>query len=205
MVWTKVTRARYRRIGVGYASDMSDAEWAIVAAHLPVPSRLGRPRRTSPRCSTFCGRAARGAGCPATFRRSRRCSITFIGGAIRGGGAGTPANVQDSQGAVPLLKALACKYPALRLASTDRIYRGAKLLAAVANPCPWTIEIITRSQSVGHFVPEPRRWVVERTFAWLGRNRRLAKDYEASPRSQEAWVNLASIKTLSRQLARAQL
>lgn len=49
MVWTKVTRARYRRIGVGYASDMSDAEWAIVAAHLPVPSRLGRPRRTSPR------------------------------------------------------------------------------------------------------------------------------------------------------------
>lgn len=117
----------------------------------------------------------------------------------------TPANVQDSHGAVPLLKALARRYAALRLAFADRAYRGQKLLAAVADPRPWTIEIITRSQRVGHFVPEPRRWVVERSFAWFGRNRRLAKDYEASEQSQEAWVHLASIKILTRQIARAQL
>lgn len=117
----------------------------------------------------------------------------------------TPANVQDSHGAVPLLNALAHRFPALRHAYADRAYRGRKLLAAVADPQPWTIEIITRTQRVGHFVPEPRRWVVERTFAWLGRNRRLAKDYEASPQSQEAWLNLASIKILIRQIARKQL
>ena len=114
----------------------------------------------------------------------------------------TPANVQDSHGAVPLLKTLARRYPSLRLAFADRAYRGQKLLNAVTDPRPWTIEIITRSQRVGHFVQEPRRWVVERTFAWLGRNRRLAKDYEASEKSQEAWTNIASIKTLLRQIAR---
>lgn len=112
--------------------------------------------------------------------------------------------MQDSHGAVPLLKALAARFPNLRHAYADRAYRGNKLLDAVADPRPWTIEIITRSQRVGHFVQEPRRWVVERTFAWLGRNRRLAKDYEASQQSQEAWWNLASVKILTRQIARTQ-
>lgn len=114
----------------------------------------------------------------------------------------TPANVQDSHAAVPLLKTVARRFPALRLAFADRACRGRKLLDAVADPRPWTIEIITRTHRVGHFVQEPRRWVVERTFAWLGRNRRLAKDYEASIASQEAWLLLASVKLLSRQLAR---
>ncbi|HXW24088.1 MAG TPA: transposase, partial [Xanthobacteraceae bacterium] len=48
-----------------------------------------------------------------------------------------------------------------------------------------------------------RRWVIERTFAWLGRNRRLAKDFEASIASAEAWILIASIRLLSRRLARA--
>lgn len=115
----------------------------------------------------------------------------------------TPASVQDSHGAVPLLKSVAQRFPTLRLAFADRAYRGRKLLAAVADPLPWTIKIITRSQRVGHFVPEPRRWVVERTIAWLNRNRRLAKDYEASTASAQAWLLLASVKLLSRQLARS--
>src|SRR5207249_9214520 len=53
------------------------------------------------------------------------------------------------------------------------------------------------------FVVLPRRWVVERTFSWFGRNRRLAKDFEASIASAEAWVLIASIRLLSRRLARA--
>src|SRR5260221_9077455 len=65
------------------------------------------------------------------------------------------------------------------------------------------IEIVTRSQSIGTFKPEARRWVVERTFAWFGRNRRLAKDFEATIASAEAWVTIASIRLLSRRLARA--
>jgi len=49
----------------------------------------------------------------------------------------------------------------------------------------------------------PKRWVVERTFAWLGRNRRLAKDYEANPRVSEAWVYLGMLRLLVKRLARA--
>ena len=84
----------------------------------------------------------------------------------------------------------------------DRVYRGDKLLNAIAEFGTWTIEIVTRSQSVGTFRAEPKRWVIERTFAWLNRSRRLAKDFEMTIASAEAWVLLASIRVLSRRLAR---
>jgi putative transposase len=113
-----------------------------------------------------------------------------------------PANLQDNHGAVPLLRIIGRMFPKLRHLFADRVYRGPKLLDAVADLGKWTIEIVTRSQSVGTFRAEPRRWVVERTFAWFGRNRRLAKDFEASIASAEAWVLIASIRLLSRRLAR---
>lgn len=112
------------------------------------------------------------------------------------------ADVQDNHGAVPLLRIIGRMFPELRYIFADRVYRGPKLLEALADLGKWTIEIVTRSQSVGTFKPEPRRWVVERTFAWFGRNRRLAKDFEASIASAEAWVLIASIRLLSRRLAR---
>ena len=114
-----------------------------------------------------------------------------------------PADVQDNHGAVPLLRIVGKKFPTLRHIFADRVYRGPKLRNALADLGEWVIEIVTRSKSVGAFKPEPRRWVVERTFAWLGRNRRLAKDYEASIASAEVWVLIASVRLLSRRLARA--
>ena len=66
----------------------------------------------------------------------------------------------------------------------------------------WTIEIIKRSDAAKGFEVLPRRWVVERTFAWLGRSRRLAKDWEKSIASAEAWVFIAHIRLLTRRLAR---
>ena len=113
------------------------------------------------------------------------------------------ANVQDNHGAVPLLRSLGRRFPELRHIFADRVYRGDKLLNALTDLGKWTIEIVTRSQSVGTFKAEPRRWVVERTFAWLGRNRRLAKDFEATVASAEAWIMAASVRLLSRRLARA--
>jgi len=113
-----------------------------------------------------------------------------------------PANLQDNHGAVPLLRIIGRMFPKLRHLFADRVYRGPKLLDAIADLGKWTIEIVTRSQSVGTFKAEPRRWVVERTLAWFGRNRRLAKDFEASIASAEAWVLIASIRLLSRRLAR---
>jgi putative transposase len=112
------------------------------------------------------------------------------------------ANTQDNHGAVPLLRIIGRMFPNLRHIFADRVYQGPKLLAAIADLGQWTIEIVTRSESVGTFKAEPRRWVVERTLAWLGRNRRLAKDFEASIASAEAWVLIASIRLLSRRLAR---
>jgi putative transposase len=113
-----------------------------------------------------------------------------------------PANLQDVHGAIPLLRIIGRMFPKLRHIFADRVYRGPMLLKAIADLGKWTIEVITRSQSVGTFKAEPRRWVVERTFAWFGRNRRLAKDFEASITSAEAWVLIASIRLLSRRLAR---
>lgn len=113
-----------------------------------------------------------------------------------------PANIQDNHGAVPLLKQIGLLFPKLRHIFADRVYRGRKLLDAIAEFGKWTIEIVTRSQSFGTFKAEPRRWVIERTLAWLNRCRRLAKDFEVTIASAEAWVLLASIRVLSRRLAR---
>jgi putative transposase len=113
------------------------------------------------------------------------------------------ANIQDNHGAVPLLASLRHSFPKLRHIFADRVYRGDKLRNAIAAFGRWRIEIVTRSERVGTFKPEPKRWVIERTFAWLGRNRRLAKDFEKTIASSEAWFLLASIRLLSRRLARA--
>jgi putative transposase len=113
-----------------------------------------------------------------------------------------PANLQDVHGAIPLLRIIGRMFPKMRHIFADRVYRGPMLLKAIADLGKWTIEVVTRSQSVGTFKAEPRRWVIERTFAWFGRNRRLAKDFEASITSAEAWVQIASIRLLSRRLAR---
>jgi transposase len=113
------------------------------------------------------------------------------------------ANIQDPHGAVPLLRSLRRTFPGLRHIFADRIYRGAQLLNALADCGKWTIEIVQRPPGVKGFQLLPRRWVVERTFAWLGRSRRLAKDFEATIASATAWLLLASIRLLSRRLARA--
>jgi putative transposase len=114
------------------------------------------------------------------------------------------ANIQDNHGAVPVLAALRRTFPKLQHIFADRVYRGDKLRNAVAAFGRWTIEIVTRSERIGTFKPERKRWVIERTFAWLGRNRRLAKDFEATIASAEAWFLIASVRLLSRRLARAQ-
>jgi len=79
-----------------------------------------------------------------------------------------PADIQDNHGAVPLLKAARRAFRRLRHIFADRVYRGPKLLNAISDVGKWTIEVVTRTESVGSFKPEPRRWVIERTFAGLG-------------------------------------
>ena len=113
-----------------------------------------------------------------------------------------PANIQDVHGAVPLLRSLRHRFPKLNHIFADRVYRGQQLINALDDCGPWTIEIIERPQGTKGFQLLPRRWVVERTFAWLGRCRRLAKDFEATIKSATAWLQLAHIRLLSRRIAR---
>jgi transposase len=116
-----------------------------------------------------------------------------------------PADIQDRDGAPDLLASIRQLFPWLRHVFADRGYAGAKLQTALAGLGQWTLEIVKRSDTAGGFHVLPRRWVVERTFAWLGRNRRLAKDFETTISSSEAWLYLASVQLLARRLARLQL
>jgi transposase len=114
------------------------------------------------------------------------------------------ADIQDRDGAVDLLASIRALYPWLRHIFADSGYAGEKLRGAMAALGEWTFEIIKRSDAAKHtFELLPRRWVVERTFAWLGRCRRLAKDFEATIESAMAWIFIAHIRRLTRRLVRA--
>ena len=113
-----------------------------------------------------------------------------------------PADIQDRDGAVPLFKAVRRLFPFLAKIIGDGAYQGPQLATALGAIADWQIEIVKRSDHAKGFVVLPKRWIVERTLAWLGRCRRLAKDFENLTRNALAFVLLASIRLMVRRLAR---
>jgi len=112
-----------------------------------------------------------------------------------------PASMQDRDGGIALLTALAERFPLLAKLFADGAYQGPQFRAGVAKVRPQlAIEIVTRSDQLKGFVALPKRWIVERTLAWLNRNRRLAKDFENRFRYALAFVQLASIRLMVRKL-----
>jgi putative transposase len=110
------------------------------------------------------------------------------------------ASVQDRDGAKLVLAKLLGHFPRLQLLWADGGYAG-KLVDWVRETCGWVLAIVKRSDDAQGFQVLPKRWIVERTCAWLGRYRRLSKDYEATTESSEAWVTVAMIHLMIRRLA----
>ena len=183
MPWTETTRPHYRRANRRYASDLTDGEWALVKPFMPKPSRRGRPRKTDLRQVLDALLYVASTG-------------NLVGWLIHS------ADIQDRDGAAATLATIRHLHPWMRHIFADGGYAGDKLRSDLAGMGRWTVEIIKRSDKAKGFEVLPKRWVVERTLAWLGRCRRLAKDFEATVSSATAWLVIAHIRTLTRRLAR---
>ena len=115
-----------------------------------------------------------------------------------------PASLQDYGGAKRLLARAADKgFPRLTLIWADASYQGPALISWLWHLAGWVLEIVKRPKGSRGFVLLPRRWVIERTFAWLGRYRRLSKDYEALAETSEAMIYAAMVHLMLRRLARS--
>ena len=114
----------------------------------------------------------------------------------------TAANLDDGTHAPRVLDKLAAeRYPRLKVILADNKYNNRTLDEWLqAQQIPYRIEVVAKAEGTPGFVPVKIRWVVERAIAWLGRCRRLSKDYEYNTSSSETWVQIAAIQQMARRL-----
>jgi transposase len=112
------------------------------------------------------------------------------------------ADIQDRDGARLVLDRHTRRlFPFIKRIFADSGYQGPRVAQAAARTGRWTVQIVKRNE-LHRFVVLPKRWIVERTLAWISRNRRLAREFERSVRSAEAFIRLAMIRIMLRRLTR---
>ncbi|WP_431272187.1 IS5 family transposase [Dankookia sp. P2] len=274
MAWTAEHRRAADRRGLRYPSDLTDAEWALVAPLIRPAKHGGRPRKVdvrevlnavfyvlsagcqwsalpkdlppkstvwdyfsrwewegtierihhalyvavresagreaSPTTAIIDSQTAKGAQGGSTLDPSGYDAGKKVVGRKRHLLTDTigmllavivhPANVQDRDGAEPLLRQARRLFPFVERIIGDAGYQGPKMAAAVARTGTWKMEIVRRCDR-HRFVVLPKRWIVERTIGWISRNRRLARDFERHCRIAAAFVRMAMIRIMLRRLA----
>jgi transposase len=179
--------------------------WQTINFHLVAAARIAVGREASPTAGVIDSQSAkavdvagvRGYDAGKKIKGRKRHIITDTEGHLLGLTVHT-ADIQDRDGAVGVIASIRRLYPWLRHLFADSAYAGDKLAVALVDLGTWSLEIIKRSDTAKGFEVLPRRWVVERTFAWLGRCRRLAKDFDATIASAEAWIFIASVRFMLR-------
>jgi transposase len=112
------------------------------------------------------------------------------------------ADISDTEGGKSAIRKLLARYPTIRKIWVDQGYKQG-LVDWAREAYGIEVEVVGREPGAKGFVVEPRRWVVERSLAWYGRNRRLARDYETLAASAEAFVYIASVRQLLNRVAPA--
>jgi putative transposase len=115
-----------------------------------------------------------------------------------------PADVQDRDGAAQLLtKPVRRRFPFIAVVFADAGYQGGRVAAAAARSGRWRVDIVSHPRHAQGFVVVAKRWIVERTLAWISRNRRLARHFENLARTATPLIRLAMIKIMLRRLVRS--